>query len=288
MITDFKFDCDSHEVDGLNLSYLDSMENKKPLHFYHANGFPVSVYIPFMEKLTKDFRVLGMGQRGQDSQTKGNTSWHRAGLDLIDFLDKKQLGPIIGVGHSIGAVATMFAAAKRPDLFEKLVLIDPVLLPYKYIFLMWLIKIIGKKDLFVLAKRARKRRNFWTTRQEAYDYFKDKSLFKNFEKEFLNSYITYGLKDTENKDGVELLCPPEAEARIFENYPLGVWAWPKKLKTKTLLIRAEYSDVLFDYTEKRFLKKSSCSKAYLVKGAGHLIPMERSDEIAAQIIDFAK
>ncbi|MGM0417240.1 MAG: alpha/beta fold hydrolase [Thermodesulfobacteriota bacterium] len=285
MTSDFKFDCDSHQVDGLNLSYLDSGGDKKPLHFYHANGFPVSVYIPFMERLTDDFRVMGMGQRGQDSQTQGNTSWMKAAYDLIDFLDKKAPGPVIGTGHSIGAVATMFAAVKRPDLFEKIVLIDPVLLPYRYIAFMTLIRIIGKKNLFILAKRARARRMHWESRQEAYDYFKDKSLFKNFKDEFLRSYITYGLKESEN-GGVELLCPPEAEAQIFENYPLGAWFWPSKVKTKALLIRAEYSDVMFDKEHERFLKKCPGSKGCIIRNAGHLIPMEKPDEVFEEIKKF--
>ena len=275
---DFKFDCDSHRVDGLNLSYLDSKGSKKPLHFYHANGFPVSVYMPFLDILTEDFRVMGLSQRGQDSQTEGNTSWHKAGEDLIDFLDKKDVGPVTGVGHSIGAVATMFAAVKRPDLFEKLVLIDPVLLPYRYIAMMALIRIIKRKDLFVLAKRARGRKNFWESRQKAYDYFKNKKLFKNFEDSYIRSYITYGLKENEH-GGVELVCPPEAEARIFENYPLDAWTWPGKLKVETVIIRGEHSDVLFDSTIKRFCKKCIYADPFTIKGAGHLIPMEKPYEI---------
>lgn len=285
MNNDFKFECDSHKVDGLNLSYLDSGGDKKPLHFYHANGFPVSVYIPFMERLTYDFRVIGMGQRGQDAQTEGNTSWQSSASDLIDFLEKKIKVPVIGVGHSIGAVATMFAAARRPDLFEKIVLIDPVMLPYRYIAYMTFIRIIGKKNIFMLAKRARGRKNHWESRQAAYDYFKGKTLFKNFKDEFLRSYVTYGLKECEN-GGVELVCPPEAEARVFENYPLYSWFWPKKLKTKTLLLRAEFSDVMFMREQKRFLKKSKNSKAFVIEKAGHLIPMEKPDEIVEKIKDF--
>lgn len=285
MENDFKFDCDSHEIMGVNLSYLDSGGEKTPLHFYHANGFPVSVYIPFMDKLADDYRVMGLSQRGQDSQTEGNVTWLGAGLDLIDFLDSKNLKEIIGVGHSIGAVATMMAACLRPDLFKKLILIDPVMLPYKYIAAMAFIRLIGKKELFVLAKRARARKNLWTSRTEAYEYFKGKKLFKNFEDEYIRSYVTYGLKEAE-KGGVELVCPPDAEAKIFENYPLDAWLWPNKITTKTLIIRGEHSDVLFDGTIKRFCRKSKFASPYTVKGAGHLIPMEKPDEIIGLINKF--
>ena len=45
---------------------------------------------------------------------------------LIEFLERTQTGPVIGIGHSQGATATAMAAAKRPDLFSALYLIDPV------------------------------------------------------------------------------------------------------------------------------------------------------------------
>lgn len=281
-----EFDCDSHVVDGLHLSYLDSGGDRPPLHFYHANGFPISVYIPFLEMLKDDFRVVGMGLRGQDAQTGGAVSWRRVANDLIDFLTKKQMGPVIGVGHSIGAVATLFAAAKYPDLFKKIILIDPVLLPLRYVFAIALMKCTGRKDLFFLAKRARTRKNGWKDRHEAYDYFKTKSLFKNFQDDFLRSYVTYGLKPV-NNGGVELLCPPEAEARIFENYPLDVWLWPRKIHMPALLIRGGHSDVLSENEVKKFCSTCHTASARTLNNAGHLAPMERPGEVADLIRDFA-
>lgn len=283
----FGFHCDTHNVSGFKLSYLDSERGDIPLHFYHANGFPVSVYVPLLKKLKKDFRVLGMGHRGQDDQAKGNISWHHAADDLIDFLDKKDLGPIIGVGHSIGAVGTMFAAARRPELFSGIVLIDPVLLPRRYIVGMTLMRFIGRKDLFFLAKRARKRRKGWKDHAEAYEYFKTKNLFRYFQDDFLRSYVTYGLKPSKN-GGVELLCPPEAEARIFENYPLDIWSWPGKVKVPTLIIRGAHSEVLSEFIMRRFCR--ICKKALpeAVENAGHLIPMEQPDRIIELIKTFSK
>jgi len=283
---DTPFHCDSHQVAGANLSYLDSGGTKPPLHFYHANGFPVSVYLPFMTRLSEDFRVLGMGVRGQDAQTEGNTSWHRVADDLIHFLDRQNAGPVIGVGHSVGGVGTLIAAVKRPDLFDRVVLIDPAILPYRYVAAMALIRALGQKQRFFLAKRARGRRNGWADRFEAYDYLKNKSLFKYFEDDYLKSYVTYGLKESQD-GGVELLCPPEAEARIFENYPLDVWFWPRRLKVPALIIRGEHSDVLFNRSVRRFCAQCPDAESHLVKGAGHLVPMEKSGEVLDVVKRFA-
>jgi pimeloyl-ACP methyl ester carboxylesterase len=286
MILDTPFHCDSHQLTGADLSYLDSGGTRPPLHFYHANGFPVSVYLPFMTRLAEDFRVLGMGLRGQDAQTEGNTSWHRVADDLIHFLDAKKPGPVVGVGHSIGGVATMLAAARRPDLFSKIILIDPAILPLRYVAGMALIRAVGQKRRFYLAKRARGRKNGWADRFEAYEYLKDKSLFRGFEDAFLKSYVTYGLKESA-KGGVELLCPSEAEARIFENYPVDVWIWPKRVSVPVLIIRGEHSDVLFNRSVHRFCSLCPNAESYLVKGAGHLVPMEKSDEVLAVVKRFA-
>jgi pimeloyl-ACP methyl ester carboxylesterase len=286
MALDTPFHCDSHPVSGANLSYLDSGGGKPPLHFYHANGFPVSVYLPFMTRLSKDFRVMAMGVRGQDAQTEGNTSWHAVAHDLISFLDARKAGPVIGVGHSVGGVATMMAAALRPDLFSKIILIDPAILPYRYVTYMAVIRILGQKGRFFLAQRARGRKNGWADHQAAYDYFKDKSLFKHFDDAFLRSYVTYGLKPSP-RGGVELLCPPEAEARIFENYPLDVWFWPKRVTVPALIIRGEHSDVLFDRSVRRFCAKCPDARSHRVPGAGHLVPMEKPDEVLSVVRPFA-
>jgi len=287
MEPNFDFRCDSHQVDNLNLSYLDSDQDKTPLHFYHANGFPISVYLPFLRMLTADFKVLGLGLRGQDAQVEGSTSWRSVADDLIDFLDAKQPGPVVGVGHSVGAVSTMFAAVRRPDLFSRIVLIDPVLLPWKYILAMMFITVIGRKDLFFLAKRSRKRQNGWKNREEAYAYLKTKPLFKRFQDEFVRSYVTYGLKPSEN-GAVELLCPPEAEARIFENYPFDIWFWPKRVRVPVLIIRGAHSDVLQAGAIDQFCRKCKNSTAITLADAGHLAPMEVPEQISELIKEFTR
>ncbi|SHO44092.1 alpha/beta fold hydrolase [Desulfopila aestuarii] len=284
-LIEIPFDCDSYNVSGINLSFLDSGGDKPPLHFYHANGFPVSVYLPMMIRLTEHYRVIGLGLRGQDAQTAGNTSWHQVAEDLISFLDDQQLGPVLGVGHSVGGVATMFAAARRPDLFSRIILIDPVILPYTSVAALAVMRLFGKKKNFFPAKRARARRNGWTDRFELYEYLKTKSLFKRFDDTYLKSYVTYGFKPADG-GGVELLCPPEAEARIFENYPLDVWFWVQRLKIPVLIVRGEYSDVLFERTVIRICRKAENASSYLMEGAGHLIPMEKPDELIHLIEDF--
>jgi len=145
--------------------------------------------------------------------------------------------------------------------------------------------LLGKKDQIFAARRARARRSHWADRHEMYAYLQSKSLFRRFHESFLRSYVTYGAKPAK-EGGVELLCPPEAEARIFENYPLDIWFQVRRLQTLSLIIRGEYSDVLVPRTVERFCADATNAGSYLIKGAGHLIPMEQPDALIAVIEGF--
>jgi pimeloyl-ACP methyl ester carboxylesterase len=280
------FECDSYCINGINLSFLDSGGENPPLHFYHANGFPISTYLPLLTSLTEMYRVIGLGLRGQDAQSAGNTSWHRVAQDLICFLDDKQLSPVLGAGHSVGGVATMLAAVKRPDLFSRVILIDPVIHSYKLILGLAIKRLLGSRKISFIAQKARARKHQWADRNEFYEYCKTKSLFSRFDDTFLKSYVTYGAKPS-NGGSIELVCPPEAEARIFENYPLDVWAWIRRLKIPALIIRGEYSDVLSGHCVDRFCRKAVNAESCLIPGAGHLIPMEKPQELLAIIKNFS-
>ena len=281
------FDCAEHSVDRLKLSYLDSGGEKPPLHFFHANGFPVSVYLPLMTELARDFRVVGLSLRGQDGLGEGIRSWHRLAEDLIGFLDTLDAGPVFGVGHSIGAVSTLFAAVERPDLFRQLVLLDPVLPPPPLVALIRVLKLFGRKHRIPLAVRARGRRNGWADRQEALEYFRSKSLFRGWTDAFLHAYVSYGLRpDPEGR--IVLVCPPEAEAQGFENYPTDIWAWPKRLRTPTRIVRGERSDALRQDCYERFLRNCPAAEGTVLPGTDHFIPMQQPDETVALIRDFCR
>ncbi len=45
--------------------------------------------------------------------------------DVVALLDELSLGPVVLVGHSVSATIGMLAAARRPELFDRLVLVGP-------------------------------------------------------------------------------------------------------------------------------------------------------------------
>lgn len=45
--------------------------------------------------------------------------------DVVELLDELDLGPVVFVGHSVSATIGLLAAARRPELFDRLVLVGP-------------------------------------------------------------------------------------------------------------------------------------------------------------------
>lgn len=45
--------------------------------------------------------------------------------DVVELLEELALGPVVFVGHSVSATIALLAAARRPELFDRLVLVGP-------------------------------------------------------------------------------------------------------------------------------------------------------------------
>jgi pimeloyl-ACP methyl ester carboxylesterase len=271
---------------GAELPYIDTGGDKPLLHFSHANGIPTGVYEPLITDLAQDFRVVGLGHRGQLGGASTIKDWHQLSRDIIAFLEWLDAGKAYHVGHSIGAVTGMFAAARRPGLFSRLVMIDPVLLSSRICAMIRFARLLGIKGYHPLAKRARSRRNGWESREQAYDFFKERTMFQDWREDFLRAYIDHGLVQNPHGAGVMLLCPPEVEARGFENYSPDVWAWPARVDTFTLILRGENSDTLTPECFDRFRRLCRGCASMEIKRANHFIPMQRPRKTARLIREF--
>lgn len=109
---------------------------------------------------------------------------------------------IVGIGHSLGASATAFAATACPSLFSSVVLVDPVLAPPVA---------FDPSQTALVPLGALKRRGVWTSRQEARDQFSAKPFFRAWDPRILDGYVELGLHKTE-RGRVGLKTKPFYEA----------------------------------------------------------------------------
>lgn len=269
---------------------IDFGGNGPTLHFAHANAYPPGAYRLLLNALAKEFRVLAVKHRPlwPDAQPQEMESWHRIADDLISFFDQQQLRGVIGVGHSLGGVATMVAAVKRPELFSQLVLVDPVFLaPHLLVMVEERIAQQAEPFDFPLVASAKRRRDWWSSRAAAYEHLRPKSVFAGFSDEAMWDFINYGLTD-DAQGGVRLAFPKEWEARIYSMPPTFVWDYVAQISQPTLAIRATNSDTLFPPSWEHWQKLQPGATFIEMPHTSHLLTMEKPEPVAGLIARWTK
>ena len=260
----------------------------KPLiHLAHANGFLPKTYQESLKPLLNDYKIISFYPRSLwgDTDPKWLKHWSQMADDLIASLDGIKVKGIIGIGHSLGGVLTLYAAVKRPDLFSKVILIDPTMLPPKLLWQIRLMKLIGLDARSALIKGALRRKRNWDSAKAAYEYFRGRQLFKNWSDAVVKAYVE-SITEPALDGSIRLSYPPEWEARIYKTIPTDVWKSAKLIQQPTLVIRGETSNTFTEDSEKAFRKANPRVSFEVVLGAGHLVPQERPNEIGRFIRDF--
>ena len=267
---------------------FDDFDGRGPLlHFAHANAYPPGAYRALLTLLARDYRVWAVRHRPlwPGSRPEEINEWQDIAGDLIRFFDQEGLNGVIGVGHSLGAVTTMMAALKRPELFRALVLIEPVFLPQTVLDLLIAGAASDEPYETPLVKIARHRRNWWSSQEDAFSHYRSKKVFGRWSDEALWDYVRYGTVDNED-GGVSLFYSPEWEARIYTLPPTGVWDLIPQVTHPTLAIRGQETDTLTGQAWSSWQQMQPEAEFKEIQSSGHLLPMERPDRVTTEIRTF--
>ncbi len=255
------------------------------LHFAHPNAYPPACFTPILEPLSENYHVVAMHHRplwpGHEPDEFEN--WQVIAGDLYRLLTQQGYEQIIGVGHSLGAVATMKVAYQHPELFRALVLIEPVFLEPQILNIL-----AANPGVFAeqpLVTRALKRRTTWPDRQTAFDHYRAKSVFDRWSDEALWYYVKEGFVETE-EDDLALAFSREWEAKIYSSLPLRVWEELPHVPQPTLAIRGAESDTLTQEAWRLWQELQPGATFVEIADAGHMVPVERTAELVAFINDF--
>jgi pimeloyl-ACP methyl ester carboxylesterase len=253
------------------------------LHFAHANAYPPGCYRQFLEALSAQYHVVAMEQRPlwRGEPPADLRGWQLFADDLIRFLQQEGQEQVIGVGHSLGAVVSMMAAVREPQLFRALVLIEPVFLPPE---LFEQGEDAFRNAFLSLVKRTRRRRNRWPSREAAFEHFRPKSVFNGLTDAALWDYIDEGL--CRGDDGqVHLRIPREWEAHIYSQPPPDVWTLLPQISQPTVAIRAADSDTLFDSAWARWQTLQPQARFVQLDAGTHLVPLEQPPALARKVLE---
>jgi pimeloyl-ACP methyl ester carboxylesterase len=165
------------------------------------------------------------------------------------------------------------------------VLIDPVILPPSWLWLIRLTRGLGLEQWQPLVRGTLRRRRTWPSRKACYEHYRKKSVFANWPDAALMDYVESGTN--ERGDGqVELAYPPEWEAHIFATTPTGIWRDVSRLQAPVLVIRGEHSHIFRPSARARMARRLPQARYLTIPGAGHLVPMEKPEDTGQAIRAF--
>lgn len=281
-------------IDGKNARYYDLSDlgqkvkgtQSTPAHFYGGNGFAAGVYMPLLTKLSERFDVSSLAMRGywQDLPSLKKLTREQDAEMLIAFLEKTQDKPVVGIGHSQGATATAIAAAKRPDLFSQLYLIEPVTFTKSQKLVMDLmparLKIGQEPFKSTLAKQAQ-----WQSIEEYYEYLRTHRAFKRIVDDHLYVFAKNSL--VQEGEGYRLLFTPEQELASYFDTPFVNDALKRlnKIDFPYTIIIGKPSIFISHKVRKVWQNLVPPKQITELSDNGHLLPMEAPEHCATITIE---
>jgi 2-hydroxy-6-oxonona-2,4-dienedioate hydrolase len=110
---------------GFKLHYLEAGRGA-PVVLLHGLGGDGSRWTPNIEPLARDFHVFALDQIGFGESDKPLANYHTGMLAefLVGFLKAVNIPKASLVGNSMGASVALYAAARFPDVVDRIVLAD--------------------------------------------------------------------------------------------------------------------------------------------------------------------
>ncbi|KZL18624.1 3-oxoadipate enol-lactonase 2 [Pseudovibrio axinellae] len=283
--------------DTPNQKYVDTGSHKICLHewegsgptflFLHATGFHGRIWdyiikrFPDRHVLAWDMRSHGLSENAELPQL-----WTELGEDLYAVVEALNLNQIYGVGHSCGGHLALLAAAKFPDLFKELLLLDPVVFPKS---LLPMFEQFGREEHPVA-----RRRPHWDSAGEMYEKFKDRKPYNTWVPDILEDYCQHGLHPSDSGEGYTLACPPDAEAQVYRTcYGDQIYPLLGQIQVPSTIVRARRrrpDEPAFDFspspTWEQLAENLPNATDIHVPDHTHFMPMENPEAILNMMVQM--
>lgn len=282
----------SINLDGKNAKYyqIQNPNATQTAHFYGGNGFALGTYEPLLNELAKNLNISALTLRGEwyDKPTENALTREQDADILIEFLQKTQTQrngkPIIGIGHSIGATATTIAAAKRPDLFSQLILLEPVTFTQQqtelYNSAPSEIKLTQEPFTSTQAKQT-----YWQKVDDYYQFLRQHKAYKRISDAHLLTYAKNSLEQGENGD-LTLRFSPQQELANYFGTPFIMEALQRVISDNQVpvqLIIGKPSMFISEEVRQVWSEFVPSEQITVLPEYGHLLPLE-APELCAKLI----
>jgi lipase len=263
----------------------------------HATGFGGMGWMPVVRRLPRR-HIISFDQRGHGGSSRCEdkdeaellSSWRIFGDDLAELVKVLDLDELIGVGHSMGAYATIVAASELKDRYKRLVAIDPTIFPDNTYFV---------PEHPVTAEEigqhfAGKRRNHFSSVQALVERFIDRLPFSGFHPEAFTAYCEHALVPSPDGDGYVLACDPSFEANVYtvERFDTGILKIVRSLDVPVLILRGREppperspTDFISSPTWPQLVDQFPNAREIYLPKQTHFIAQEIPDQIAQWILE---
>ena len=195
---------------GARVALHDLGGDGPPVLLTHANGFCGQMWRPVARELASVARCWALDFRGHGDSVSGpdeDYNWNGMADDVLAAVDALDPAPRLAVGHSLGGASLLKAEQARPGTFDRAWVYEPVTIPGF---------VLPPDGVRALGDIARMRKEFFESRQAAYDRYASRPPFSLLDPEVLRIYVDDGFREL--PDGtVTMRCPRNVEATIFEN-----------------------------------------------------------------------
>lgn len=257
-----------------------------PVHFLHGNGFSALTLSGVAAGLPDDWPLWLTdvpGHGGSQQPKHRMPDWPAMALSVAQALRQNLAGqgPAIGIGHSMGGVITLLAAARQPQLFKRIILLDPVLFSPELILGQQVMRVTGAWKRSALVRSVSNRRQRWPSAADMLQDLQQKTLYRHWQTEVLQAFVDSGSFDCQGER--QLSCDPRWEGAIFGSYPRGLWHAVRHVKVPV--------DILVADNSYGFIRKSARRAARVNDhirwqrfGHSHCFPMEQPAETSERIL----
>ncbi|MFT0868891.1 alpha/beta fold hydrolase [Pseudomonas sp. CAM1A] len=281
----------SHEcAEGFTLRGWRTPASGRPLlHFLHGNGFCSLVYQPMLMRLGEHFDLWLSDVQGHGDSDHGGVflGWNRTAALAVEAFEagRGEYGdvPRFALGHSFGGVLTGLILAAEPQLFQRAVLLDPVLFSRRMIGVMGAAAMVGLHRRHALARKAATRRSHWPDREAAQASLQGRGIFKGWTDAALQAYIEHAIGDC--GEGVVLKCRPSREVEIFSSFPERMWQQLSRIHTPTRILYGEHTYPFVPHSVQRLAALNGQVSAQQVAG-GHCFMQEDPITATEQVVAF--
>jgi pimeloyl-ACP methyl ester carboxylesterase len=179
-----------------------------PLLLVHATGFHGRCWDAVARRLPGR-RILALDQASHGASAPKPPPYEAAqfGEDLAGVVRAMSLRKVVGVGHSMGGHAMVVAAAREPEAFAGLLLLDPVIVD----------PALAAGQIATLSAAEHpvgRRRSRWSSVEQMFEAFSQREPYARWDREVLRDYCHFGLRPAQD-GSFELACAPHLEVEVY-------------------------------------------------------------------------